>query len=163
MSLIAVAKLVGVFGIRGELKCRAEAGHEDALSPGREYALGSAPDAPRLHCTSLRRHHKRQLIAFAEIVTPEEARDYVGRELYAHSLAAPLAPNEYPVADLIGLQLLDEAGRKLGEVVGIEHFPAQDCLQIGPGRALVPFVAAFVRAIDLEARTIVMALPEGLL
>jgi 16S rRNA processing protein RimM len=163
MSLIAVAKLVGVFGIRGELKCRAEPGHEDALAPGREYALGSEPDARRLTCTGLRHHHKRRLIAFAEIATPEEARQYVGRELYAQSVATPLAPNEYPVADLIGLQLLDEAGRKLGEVVGIEHFPAQDCLQIGPERALVPLVAAFVRAIDLEAGTIVMRLPEGLL
>jgi 16S rRNA processing protein RimM len=75
-----------------------------------------------------------------------------------------LEPGEYLDADLIGLRLIDASGKLLGEVVGIEHFPAQDCLVVGPQRALVPMVKAFIGAIDLEARTIAVGdLPEGLL
>jgi 16S rRNA processing protein RimM len=51
----------------------------------------------------------------------------------------------------------------LGEVVGVEHFPAQDVLLVGPRRAMVPLVRALIRAVDVDARRIVVDLPPGLL
>ncbi|HEX3469012.1 MAG TPA: hypothetical protein VHT05_13120, partial [Candidatus Elarobacter sp.] len=51
----------------------------------------------------------------------------------------------------------------LGEVVAVEHYPAQDVLLVGPQRAMVPLVRAFVRAIDIGARRISVDLPAGLL
>ncbi len=162
--LVPVARLSGVFGVRGELKCDPTAAGETALKAGRDYALGPDPDGPRIRVTTLRRHGSRYVVTLDGVHTVEAAQPFVRRELYAERADVNLAPGEYLDADLIGLQLVDGAGAPLGEVVGVEHFPAQDCLVVGAQRALVPMVKAFVRKIDLEKRTITVGdLPEGLL
>ncbi len=163
MSLVAVARLVGVFGIAGELRCRVTPAGSSALTVGAQYALSSAPDSPRVTCAGIRGHRDRLIVALEGVTTPEAARAYVGRELFAERESIALPPDEYLDSDLIGLQLIDEQGRALGDVVGVEHFPAQDYLVVGAQRALVPLVHAFIRKIDAEARTIVVDLPEGLL
>ena len=162
MTRLAVGKLVGVFGVKGELKC-VPSSLGAAIVAGSELATSPLDGAKRLRCTSARRHHERLIVAFEGIGTVEAARELVGCELYAEQDEIELAPGEYLDRDLIGLRLLDEAGRQLGEVIGVEHLPAQDCLVIAPNRALVPLVRAFAPAIDLAAGTIVMSLPEGLL
>jgi 16S rRNA processing protein RimM len=154
---------VGIFGLHGELRCRPGAFGEDPLEAGRSYALAPQGEARRLQCFAVRRHHDRLLLSFEGVATPEAARELIGGELFAERDEIELGHDEYFDADLIGLRLLDEAGKELGKVVGVEHYPAQDCLVVEPGRALVPLAKAFVRAIDLAARTIVVALPEGLL
>jgi len=159
---VLVGRLSGVFGVRGELKCRPTEAGSHAFEPGRSYRVGSEPNARELRCRSVRKHHEKLLLAFEGIDTPEAARLLASAELYAQG-EIELGPDEYLDADLIGLRLLDESGRELGRVAGVEHYPAQDCLVIEPGRALVPLVKAFVRAIDLQAGTIVSSLPEGLL
>jgi 16S rRNA processing protein RimM len=160
---VAVGTLVGTFGLRGELRCVPGAFGEAALEAGRRYALSSDEFAERLLCVAVRRHRKRLLLSFENVDTPEAARELVGRTLFIKRTEIELGRDEYFDADLVGLRLLDPAGTELGRIVGVEHFPAQDCLVVAPGHALVPLVRAFLRGIDLEAKTIVMALPEGLL
>jgi 16S rRNA processing protein RimM len=163
-SLVPIARLSGVFGLRGELKCDPTAAGESALHAGAEYALGAEPGAQRVRVATLRRHKSRFVVTLEGVATVEAAQPFVGRELYAPRGAVHLAPGEYLDADLVGMQLLDPAGAPLGEVVGVEHFPAQDCLVVGPQRALVPMVKAFIRNVDLEQRTIAVGdLPEDLL
>ena len=158
-----MGRLLGAFGVRGELKFRASAFGASALAPGRAFALGDEDGARRVRCVAVRRHHDRLILTLEGVGSPEAARELAGAELFAEQDELLLGRDEYFDADLIGLQLFDESGKALGEVVGVEHYPAQDCLVVGSGRALVPLVKAFVRAIDLEARTIVTSLPEGLL
>jgi 16S rRNA processing protein RimM len=161
---VAVGRLTGVFGIRGELKCKPTTLGSDAFAAGRSFAFRLASGGEgSLRCTSARRHHERLLLRFEGIGDPESARPYVGADLFSERDEMALAEGEYFDADLVGLRLIDEANRDLGIVVGIEHYPAQDCLVVGPGRALVPLVKAFVRRIDLGAGTILTTLPEGLL
>ncbi len=163
VTRLAVGRLAGVFGIRGELKCDPTPLGEDAIASGRAYALSANDGARVVVCTQARRHKGRYVVAFEGVETVEAAQLLTGSDLYVERDEIELQPNEYLDRDLIGLQLCDVAGNELGRVAAIEHFPAQDCLVIEPGRALVPLVAAFVREIDLEARTIVMELPAGLL
>jgi 16S rRNA processing protein RimM len=162
MSLIAVGRFVGVFGVRGELKCVVTPAGREALVAGDEYALDR--DGRRsVRLQSLRRHGERWLVALEDVTSPETARAFVGCELFAPRERLRLSEGEYLDEDLIGLHLRDPGGRELGTVVGIEHFPAQDCLVVGERRALVPVVPAFIRSIDPAAGTIVAELPEGLL
>ncbi|MGP6156539.1 MAG: ribosome maturation factor RimM [Vulcanimicrobiaceae bacterium] len=163
MLRVAVGRLVGVFGLQGELRCRPGAFGEEVLEAGHSYFLAPEGDVRRLSCVGVRRHHDRFLLRFEGVSTPEAAAELVGGDLFAERDEIELGRDEYFDADLIGLRLLDEMGKELGQVVGVEHYPAQDCLVVEPGRALVPLVKAFVRRIDLAARTVVMALPDGLL
>ena len=160
---LAVGRLTGVFGIRGELKCKPTALGSDAFEAGRTFGYRSPAGNGELRCTGARRHHERLLLRFEGVGNPEDARAYVGAELFTESAEVELGPDEYLDSDLIGLRLIDERGLELGRVVGVEHYPAQDCLVVGPQRALVPLVKAFVGHVDLSAGTILTTLPEGLL
>jgi 16S rRNA processing protein RimM len=156
-------RLLGPFGVRGEIKCRPAGFGAAAFSAGAVYALGREQGERELRCTNVRKHRDDLLLTFEGIGSPEAARALCNTDLYAAMDALPLASGEYFDRDLIGLRLVDVAGNSLGEVVGVEHLPAQDCLVVGPGRALVPLVRAFVKRVDLVARTIDVDLPEGLL
>jgi 16S rRNA processing protein RimM len=163
VTRLVAGKLVGVFGVKGELKCVPSSLGADLIVAGRDFACSAEGESERLRCTSARKHHERLVVAFEGVSTVERARALVGHELFSEPDEIKLGPDEYLDRDLIGLRLLDESGRELGTVVGVEHLPAQDCLMIAPNGALVPLVRAFSPAVDLAAGTIVMSLPEGLL
>ena len=64
---------------------------------------------------------------------------------------------------LVGLRVLRD-GDDVGEVVRVDHFPAQDLLVVRTGDrdVLVPFVSAIVPSVDIEAGTLVVTPPDGL-
>ena len=160
---VALGKLTGVFGVRGEVKFLPTALGEHAFASGTIVAMGSLSDARELRCAGVRRHHERLLLAFDGITTPEAAREIVGAELFGQAGEIELAPGEFLDAELVGMALVDATGIEIGRVVAVQHFPAQDCLVVGAQRALVPMVRAFIKTIDRNTRTIETELPEGLL
>jgi 16S rRNA processing protein RimM len=133
---------------------RIRAGHTYAVDP---------PGNRLVRCIGAREHHDKLLVSFEGFATPEAVRELANCDVFAEASEIELGPGEYLDADLVGLRLLDDRGNDLGTVVGVQHFPAQDCLVVGPQRALVPLIRAFVGTIDLERRTIATTLPDGLL
>ncbi len=82
---------------------------------------------------------------------------------------AALAEDEVYIGDLIGCLLIDLAGEepvKVGEIEDVDRNagPAPLLVVHGiDGEILIPFAKSYLRKIDLEARLVEMALPEGLL
>jgi 16S rRNA processing protein RimM len=68
----------------------------------------------------------------------------------------PAAPDSYYVFQLVGLEVVEEGGRRLGAVVDVAPGVANDALELDSGLAL-PLVEACVREVDLEARRILVA------
>jgi len=102
-------------------------------------------------------------VAFDGVDDVDAAQALVGATLSVARDAVTMAADEYFDDDLIGCQLVDEDGTALGTVRAVEHHGAQDVLVVGERRAMVPLVRAFVRAIDVDAKRITVALPPGLL
>lgn len=73
--------------------------------------------------------------------------------------------DEYHVQQLIGCEVVDEFGKKLGELTDVLNLPGQDVLAIrsGSGEVLLPFITEFVPEVDIENRKIVIRPPAGLL
>jgi 16S rRNA processing protein RimM len=82
---------------------------------------------------------------------------------------AALAEDEVYIGDLIGCLLVDLAGQepvKVGEIEDVDRTAGPAPLlvvQSAAGEVLIPFAKSYLRKIDLEARRVEMALPEGLL
>lgn len=68
----------------------------------------------------------------------------------------PPAEDEYYVADLIGLEVVEAEGRQLGRVAGVYTGVANDALELDSGIAL-PLVEDCVLEVDLERRRIVVS------
>ena len=116
-----------------------------------------------LRVRSLRRHQGRPLIAFDGIDDATAAQAFAGATLMIGRADVQLEAGEYFDDDLVGCTLVGERGEALGEVVAVEHYPAQDVLLVGPSRAMVPLVGAFVKAVDVRAKQIRVELPPGLI
>ncbi len=128
---------------------------------------GSASSLRTLTVTRSRWHQQVLLLTFEEIADRDAAEAARGIVLHA-TLGpedAPVDPEEFYDHQLIGLAAYDEAGTHLGELTAVVHGSAQDLLTVRTpdGRdTLVPFVAALVPEVDLEAGRVVIADRPGL-
>ncbi|MDB5071726.1 MAG: rRNA processing protein RimM [Candidatus Eremiobacteraeota bacterium] len=161
---VNAGRVAGVFGLRGELKVAASRIGDDALRAGMDVRAVLRDGTPRaLRIRALRRHQGRPLIAFDGIDDADAAEALVGATLAIDRGAVDLAQDEYFDEDLVGCALVDANRAVLGEVVAVEHYPAQDVLLVGARRAMVPLVRAFVKHVDVRAKRILVELPAGLL
>lgn len=80
-----------------------------------------------------------------------------GTELQiARSTLPEPEPDSYYVFQLVGLEVEEEGGARLGLVTDVVPAPANDVLELDSG-LLLPLVEACVREVDLERRRIVIA------
>ncbi|TAM58935.1 16S rRNA processing protein RimM [bacterium] len=165
---LVAGRIVGLFGIHGELKLQLLLGERPAFSAGERVRL-RMPGGAALDVTarSLRPHAGRWLVAFDDAADPTAAQRYVGASVLAYAgELPPLGAGEYYDHQLVGCEVVDVAAagaaRLLGPVERVEHWPASDIL-ILRGGAMVPLVHAYEPVIDLDARRITLSLPVGLI
>jgi 16S rRNA processing protein RimM len=85
------------------------------------------------------------------------------------SARTALDEDEVYVGDLIGCVLVDVAGAEpvvVGEIEEVDRSAGPVALLVvlgAAGEVLIPFAKSYLRKIDLEAKRVEMALPEGLL
>jgi ribosomal 30S subunit maturation factor RimM len=65
-------------------------------------------------------------------------------------------PGAYYVFQLVGLEVEEEGGRRLGVVTDVAPGPANDAIELDTGLFL-PLVEACVREVDLDRRRILVA------
>ncbi len=136
--------------------------------PGR-FAVGLpvelvGPQGKRLatQVTSVRPHGTRLLVGVTDLTAPEAVAPFRGGYVYARRGTAALPAGQYFQCDLLGLSVLDETGRALGQVdqvleSGTEHvFVVQD----GVRELLIPASKAWVLAVDVERRVMTVRVPE---
>lgn len=158
---IAVGRIAGVFGVRGELKCDPTSAGRTVIFAGAELSCRQ-PDLPSaIRIESVRTHKHRLLIRIAGVGDAAAAQAYAGATLFAPRADVPLQAGEYFDEDLVGCAVYGTNDTAYGCVDRVEHFPSSDMLVVD-GR-MVPMVAAIVKAIDVDGRRIVIDPPEGLL
>ncbi len=70
-------------------------------------------------------------------------------------------PDEFYLADLIGLMAVDVAGAELGKISAVHDYGAGASLEIvGHTSTIVPFTRACVPQVDIPAGRLTVALPE---
>jgi 16S rRNA processing protein RimM len=166
-DLILIGKITGTHGIKGQILVIPYSG--DAASiislrtflvrmQGAEYSLFSVNSAVE--------HKKRVLVAVAGIHDINSALHLVGCEVYVRRDQLPdLTDGEYYWRDLLGLAVLDEQGRCIGELTDILATGAHDIYVVKNGEKeyLIPAISDVVLEIDLSMRTMTVRPMEGLL
>jgi 16S rRNA processing protein RimM len=153
---VLMAVIGAAHGIKGEVRVRAFTGDPLALS---DYGTLTTRDGRAVEIAALRPQGKLLVAKLAGVDDRSAAEALTGTELFVERAALPggLDEEEFYHADLIGMDVLDECGERLGKVTAIQNYGAGDILEIkGPGinGALVPFSRAAVPAVDLDARKI---------
>jgi 16S rRNA processing protein RimM len=140
-----------------------------AADPGKAAsAVASAPREVELIAHWL--HKGGVVLHFAGVDSISAAEALTGLAVaIPHAERAALGQDEAYIADLIGCLLVDVAHAEpvpVGEIEDVDRAAGPVALLVVRGaqdEVLVPFAKSYLRKIDLEARRVEMALPEGLI
>ena len=118
-----------------------------------------------LTVSSARGHRDRFLIVFEDVTTRNEAELLRGALYVSSDEVRDLDEDEYWLQDLIGSRVETDEGMTIGEVSDVVEAPAQDLLVVATpgGDRYIPMVKEIVLSIDVAAKRVVIAPPEGLL
>ena len=142
--LLAVGRVAGAFGVRGEVRIAAFT--EEPLALARFRALMRQDGSPALVITTAR-EAKGGLICRCEgVETKEQADALRGLRLFVARDALPEPDeDEFYLADLIGLAVVDPAGAPVGKVKSVQDFGAGDILEIIPEEGGATWYLPFTR------------------
>ena len=145
--LIAMGRVAGAYGVRGWLKVAPGGGVLDTLAGAREWWIGA-----RAYAVVEARPHGGTVVAQLEgLQTREQAQRLKGEEVSVRRDALP-QPGEghYYLDDLVGLEVVNEQGERLGIVKKIFSNGAQDVMEVAGDRThLMPWVPSVVKQVDL--------------
>ena len=166
---VLAAEVAGAHGVSGSLRLRLVGASSDAaersLKLGRPVRLRRASDGFQqdLTLTGLRRQPKGVWIAhFKEVTDRNGAEALQGcGVLIRESERAALPDGEYYVDQLLGLDVVTDAGRPLGKLTDVLTTPAHDVYATDAG-ALIPVAGDFVVSVSLDDRRIVVRDVPGL-
>ncbi|MEW5925219.1 MAG: ribosome maturation factor RimM [Candidatus Zixiibacteriota bacterium] len=108
----------------------------------------------------------KPVVKIEGIDSPEQAKSLTNGYLYIKGTdLGELPDGAYYHFDLIGCRVVDTGGTKLGELVAVEEFPANDVWVILDGngkRKSFPAVRQFIKNVDIENKLIEINPPEGI-
>jgi 16S rRNA processing protein RimM len=128
---LAIGVVLGSHGVRGEAKLRLFTDEPEHLRAIKRVWIGDEPASRRL--LGVRFQGDIALIRLQGITTPEAVTELRGETVrIAGADARPLAPGEYFLYQLVGLEAFDEAGAPVGRVTDIIETGANDVLVLTP-------------------------------
>jgi 16S rRNA processing protein RimM len=168
VELVAVARVVKVRGLRGEVSAELLTDFPERFGRTKELiAVTPAGERETLAVEQSRLHAGRVLLKFAGYDTPEAAQALVGFELCVPEReAVELEEDEFFDWQLQGCRVETVEGRALGSVREVWHYGAAPILVVrdGGGReSLIPLARSICVVIDTDAKLIRVDPPEGLI
>ena len=147
-----MGRVAGSYGVRGWVKVAPDSGAEEALAGAKEWWIG----ADAFQVTEAKVHSATVVGKLAGIESREQALALKGLSVALRREALP-DPGEgrYYLADLVGLEVVNEQGEQLGVVKRTYSSGAQDVIEVAGDRTrLIPWVAAVVKEVNLSKKQI---------
>lgn len=175
---VEVGRIVDAWGVKGWIKVQPYSADPQALFSSRRWFIQlpdtprpaarrssseGAASVPRLLKITQAREHGDWVVASAQELSDRTAAEMLkGARVFVSRSSFPTADeDEYYWVDLIGLEVVNREGTVLGRVTDlIDTGPhcvlrLQDDSGAEPVERLVPFVSAYIDAVDLPGRRIV--------
>ena len=163
-NLICIAAVIGAFGVRGELRVKSFCAEPADFT---NYGPLLSEDGSESYDLRIVTTVKGGFSCRIKGVQYKDQADALkGLRLYTDRANLPSLPDdEYYHSDLVGLDVFDTGGEKLGQVTAVHDHGAGDFLEIaGKGiknTVLLPFTLDAVPTVDLKARRIITDPPKG--
>lgn len=165
--MVLVGRIARAHGLRGHVVVAPETDFvEERFAAGATLWTRSPHGDETLVITSARVQAGRPIIGLEGFDTIDAVERLVGQELRVpEEMLAPLEPNTYYHHELIGCAVETVGGERVGSVTGVQGGAGGSLLVIAGtrGEILVPLARDICVAVDVQAKRIRIAPPEGLL
>jgi 16S rRNA processing protein RimM len=158
---ICLGQIGAPHGVRGEVRLRSFTAEPAAIAA---YGPLETEDGHVFTIETLRPAKDFFVVRLSGVADRDAAERLTNTKLYVprERLPEPRTPDEYYHADLIGLRVIDCAGRPCGTVVAIHNFGAGDVIEVRPQAGdkteMLPFDAATVPEVNIAGGKIVVNL-----
>lgn len=157
--MIVLGRIVAPYGVQGWVKIHPFGDDPDSwrkmptwwLAPSDEVA---SQDWKPFSLSNCKVHGKSLVASFQEVPDRTAAETMGGWFIAVPREALPKpAADEFYWGDLVGLEVINAAGLRLGVVDSLISTGAHDVLKVRDGEAerLIPFVGAYIGEVDLAA------------
>ncbi|TMH86382.1 MAG: 16S rRNA processing protein RimM [Betaproteobacteria bacterium] len=154
---VVMGRVMAPWGVKGALKIEPFGSGSGNLCKYSAWWVGKPGKLSEVAVAECRAHGAYLVARFRGCDSPEKAGAYRGAEvaLKREDLPEPAAHEFYQV-DLIGLEVVNERGERLGRVAGFITTGANDVMRVAheSGERLVPATAEVIRKVDLAAGTV---------
>jgi len=166
VKLLEIGRIVKPHGLKGEMKAASYLS-EDRLPEAvtEVYLEGRSGERRSYALNAVRFGRKCLWLRLEGVADITQAEGLVGsRILVPRDRWGPLSADEYFWQDLLGLAVVTERGKPLGNISAIFPTGSNDVYvcRAGEREILLPAVADAVRSIDLVEGVMVVRLPEGI-
>lgn len=167
-KFISAGKILNFHGIQGEAKVGFSKNQEDFFCSLKEVFVKSGSEYNPLKIRNIRLHKNFAIVKFEGINSIDELLEYKGHLLFVeeNTIREALEEDEFLIDELVGLDVVDETGQKVGFVIGVSNNGANDLLSVKTKSkriSLVPFVKAIVTDVSLKDKKVTINNIEGLL
>ncbi len=162
-KFLVVGKVSRPHGIAGEIKVQLAPAYEGVLDGIKRVYLNDAGHPYRI--LSHRAHQGGVLLKLERVATRDAAEALRGARVLIYTGDLPALPSgEYYAHQLIGLRVVHESGELLGTLSEVLRTGSSDVyvVKAAAGELLLPAIESVIRAIDLDAGTMTVTVPEGL-
>lgn len=150
---LLTGKIVGVFGLKGELKVISESDTNRFIKDNELYLGKNETKLQKVKVSSSRVHKGMYLITINDLFDINLIEKYVGLNFYIdREEMDDLEDGEFYLDDLIGLKVINQNKEVLGpvvEVLDLYHPVIEIELKNGK-KILMPFVKEYVKDVDEE-------------
>lgn len=163
-DLLLMGVIVGVHGIKGEVKIKTFSDNPEAIA-----AYGALRSKSGTEKFKIKRHRVAKGVVVAKLIGVNDrnaAEALRGTELYVPRANLPELSDEeeFYHADLVGLRAEQPDGTALGTVIALQNFGGGDMVEIQPEGGgeteFVPFTHDAVPEVSVEDGRIVVVRPE---
>jgi 16S rRNA processing protein RimM len=150
-----MGRVAGAYGVRGWLKVAPGGGVRETLAAAPEWWIGE-----QAYTVQEAKPHGAAVVAkLVGLESREAAGRLRGEEVRVRRDALPPpGDGHYYLDDLMGLEVMNEQGERLGRVQRLFSNGAQDVMEVGGQRTrLLPWVPSVVKEVDLPRGRITVA------
>ncbi len=167
-KLVSVGKILNFHGIKGEVKIGYTKGKEELIESLDRVFITKNGIQTEYKVSTVRFHKQFALVKFEEINSINDVEEIKGLEIKIPKelVESNLKEDEFFVSDLIGAEVYNIDGEKIGLIKDIGTNGANEILEITDSNDqnhLVPFVKDLVPVVDLIGHKIVVRDIEGLI
>lgn len=166
-EMLRVGVICSTHGVKGEVKVYPTTDDPERFRQLKEVIVDTKKEQLTLIIQQVRFFKNMVILKFKEYDTINAVEKYKGCDLLIHrSQAVPLNPGEYFIADLIGLAVFTDEGKKLGQLKDVMQTGANDVyvIELPSGKeVLIPAIKPCILNVDLEAGRMDVHLLDGLL
>ena len=164
--LVPLGEIVTTHGIDGWLKLKPFNPQTTSLFSAREVFLEKNETRSTYEIEAVRHHKGQFLVKLRNIDHIDDAEPWIGSTLCVpEQVLQPLEAGEYYHYQVVGLEVFDTKGERIGVVVQTWSTPGGEIYVVsGESKEhLIPAVKEIIEKVDLSAGKIFINPPEGLL